>query len=57
MDSAVDGHPPQLLCQKYNRDVDGQEPRCGDPDLYCKYRTACLIHFMQKNRERAPKEE
>jgi hypothetical protein len=57
MDSAAEGQQPQLLCQKYNRHADGPEPRCGDPDLYCKYRTACLIHFMQKNRERAKKAE
>jgi hypothetical protein len=22
---------------------------CRDPQLYCKFRTACPIHFMEKN--------
>ena len=22
--------------------------RCRDPELYCKFRAACLIHFMDK---------
>jgi len=21
---------------------------CRDPDIYCKYRTSCPIHFMEK---------
>jgi hypothetical protein len=24
------------------------EPRCSDPELYCKFRPQCLIHFREK---------
>ena len=49
MDSAADPNKQQLPCMKYNRYQDSREPRCADPELYCKYRTSCLIHFMEKN--------
>jgi hypothetical protein len=52
MDTAEDGHPQQLPCLKYNRYQESREPRCSDPELYCKYRTSCLIHFMQRNNAR-----
>jgi hypothetical protein len=29
------------------------EPRCFDPDLYCKFRPQCLIHFQEKELARA----
>jgi quercetin dioxygenase-like cupin family protein len=29
------------------------EPRCWDPDLYCKFRPQCLIHFQEKELARA----
>ena len=48
----------RLVCAKYNRSQGSQDPRCSDPELYCKYRTACLIHFMEKeNRRQAEGEE
>ena len=40
---------------KYNRYQDSRDPRCADPELYCKYRTSCLIHFMEKNNEHQEK--
>jgi hypothetical protein len=26
---------------------------CRDPDIYCKHRSACAIHFIEKERRRA----
>ena len=36
------------LCMKYNRRQQGNKLVCRDPELYCKYRTSCLIHYMEK---------
>lgn len=52
MDSAENGDKPQLPCAKYNRYQDRRDPHCSDPALYCKYRTSCLIHFMEKTSQR-----
>ncbi len=52
MERAEAAHARPLPCAKYDRYQDGRDPRCSDPELYCKYRTACLIHFMEKNGQR-----
>ncbi|MGD9096539.1 MAG: hypothetical protein PVF97_00555 [Desulfobacterales bacterium] len=52
MDAAANDDPQLLPCAKYNRYQDGRDPRCSDPDLYCKHRPSCLIHFKEKNRKR-----
>ena len=35
-------------CQKHNIDMCEECLRCRDPELYCKYRTACVIYFLSK---------
>jgi len=35
-------------CQKHNISMCEECLRCRDPELYCKYRTACVIHFLSK---------
>ena len=35
-----------LFCEKYNEKVSGESARCNHPKEYCKFRTACIIHFM-----------
>ncbi len=35
-----------LFCEKYKENVSGDNPRCSHPKEYCKFRTACVIHFM-----------
>ena len=52
MTAARDENKQRLPCAKYSRCQDSQDPHCSDPDLYCKYRTACMIHFMEKNNRR-----
>jgi len=44
-------------CQKYNCDRNGGAPCCPDPELYCKFRSACVIHFIQKEAARAARQD
>jgi len=39
-------------CMKHGVFMCEQCFRCRDPELYCKHRTACPIHFLQKSRKR-----
>lgn len=52
MDAAKKEQANLLPCAKYSRYQDSHDPHCSDPELYCKHRTACLIHFMEKNNRR-----
>jgi hypothetical protein len=52
MDAAQSEGEKRLPCAKYNCYQDRQDPHCSDPELYCKFRTSCLINFMQKNIQR-----
>ncbi len=48
--------PAAALCQKYGHGLCARcledEPACPDPDIYCKYRPQCLIHFNFKEQRR-----
>ncbi|MGV1098289.1 phosphoribosyl-AMP cyclohydrolase [Thiovibrio sp. JS02] len=44
----------ELVCEKYKDKVDSETAVCRRPTEYCKFRSACLIHFLAK--ERAAKE-
>lgn len=44
-------------CQKYNCDRNGGAPRCPDPELYCKFRSSCVIHFIHKKAARAARND
>ncbi len=35
-----------LFCEKYNEKVNGENGCCTHPKEYCKFRTACVVHFM-----------
>jgi phosphoribosyl-AMP cyclohydrolase len=35
-----------FFCEKYKEKVSGERIRCNHPKEYCKFRTACIIHFM-----------
>lgn len=52
-EEAKEGHI-RYLCMKYNRHQQGEQLACQDPDLYCKYRSSCLIHYQEKRRRRRP---
>lgn len=36
----------ELLCEKYTEKVDSRKAVCRRPREYCKFRNACLIHFL-----------
>jgi len=45
-------------CLKHEISMCKECLRCRDPELYCKFRSACAIHFMtkrKKNLEEEPK--
>jgi hypothetical protein len=42
-----------LECMKHHVTMDAAFPQCRDPELYCKFRTSCIIHFMEKENARS----
>lgn len=52
--------PAVALCQKYNYGLCAQcledDPHCSDPEIYCKFRPQCLIHFKYKEAEHRTRE-
>lgn len=50
-EGAPDGNV-SYLCMKYNRPQQGDLLACQDPELYCKFRPSCLIHYMEKRNRR-----
>jgi len=42
-------HPDRetsYVCLKHGTYLCEDCLRCGDPDIYCKYRSSCIIHFI-----------
>ncbi len=37
-------------CEKHRIDMCDVCLRCKDPELYCKFRSSCMIHFLEKER-------
>ena len=40
----------ELVCEKYKEKVDSEEAVCRRPTEYCKFRNACLIHFLTREK-------
>ena len=38
-----------MVCEKYNQKMTAEKAVCGHPLEYCKFRTSCMIHFMEGN--------
>ena len=36
----------ELFCEKHNETMNSENAKCRHPAEYCKFRTACIIHFM-----------
>lgn len=45
----------ELECIKYKEKVDAEAPVCNHPEDYCRFRTSCMIHFMEKENRRERK--
>ena len=56
MMAAANDKPQSLPCAKYDRYQDSRDARCSDPQLSCKHRASCLIHFMEKSQRRREKD-
>lgn len=44
-------HPDRetpYLCQKHNIYLCEECMQCRDPDIYCKFRSACPIRYLEK---------
>lgn len=57
-------HPDQpaaAFCQKYGKgrclDCLENDPRCPDPEIYCKFREQCVIFFHLKEKRRQERHE
>ena len=37
----------ELVCIKYNEKMASEDACCNHPADYCKFRTSCVIHFME----------
>ncbi|HET97326.1 MAG TPA: RNA polymerase II-associated protein [Desulfurivibrio alkaliphilus] len=42
----------ELLCEKYREKVREEEARCHRPLEYCKFRSACIINMLGRERDR-----
>jgi phosphoribosyl-AMP cyclohydrolase len=42
----------ELFCDKYKEKITADKPQCGHPKEYCKFRTACIAHFMSSGEHR-----
>lgn len=40
----------ELVCEKYKEKVDSEKAVCRRPAEYCKFRNACLIHFLTREK-------
>ncbi|RJQ84933.1 MAG: hypothetical protein C4519_04020 [Desulfobacteraceae bacterium] len=40
-------------CIKHQIRLDAGWAKCMDPELYCKFRPSCMIHFLEKENARA----
>ena len=47
----------ELVCEKYKDKVDSDDPVCRHPDDFCRTRSGCIIHYMEKEKERAQREK
>jgi len=47
----------QFYCEKYREALVGSRLACRHPKEYCKFRSACLAHFMGKEEESEQQKE
>lgn len=44
--------PAQYYCSKHKIGLCAECISCGDPEIYCKFRSSCPIWFIHKERRR-----
>lgn len=45
----------QYKCEKHQIYLCDACLKCKDPELFCKFRPSCMIHFMEKERKNGRK--
>ena len=38
-------------CSKHQHYLCEECLKCADPEIYCKFRSSCLIHFLEKEKK------
>ncbi len=41
----------KVICEKYREEMTVAQAICRHPGEYCKFRSACLIHFITKEKK------
>ena len=52
-------HPDKetsYICTKHDLYMCDECIRCRDPEIYCKFRSSCIVHFLDKQQQ-APRQE
>ncbi len=47
----------ELVCEKYQEKIDSEKAGCQRPTEYCKFRSACLLHFLGREKAGEKKKE
>lgn len=47
----------ELVCEKYKEKVDSEKAVCRRPTEYCKFRSACLLYFLAREKVGEEKKE
>ncbi len=42
----------ELICEKYKEKMKAEDAKCLHPKEYCKFRTSCIITFIEKDKEK-----
>lgn len=42
----------ELICEKYRERMAREQARCLRPNEYCKFRSACIINLLGRDRAR-----
>lgn len=38
----------EFACRRSGKNISLADPHCADPARYCKWRTACPVHILEK---------
>ena len=47
----------ELVCEKYQEKIDSEKAVCQRPKEYCKFRSACLLYFLAREKAGVEKKE
>jgi len=47
----------ELVCEKYQEKFASEKAVCRRPTEYCKFRSACLLHFLAREKVGEAKKE